>query len=75
MAEVFVLGEGILVAGYALAGARVLPADDPEAMLTRWASLSGSADVAVVVLTARAAEVLGTRRDAAGAPLSVVMPP
>lgn len=73
MAGVVVLGEEVLVTGYALAGARVLPADDPEAMLTRWAALTGT-DVAVVVLTARAAEVLGSRRDAADAPLTVVMP-
>lgn len=74
MAGVVVLGEEVLVAGYALAGARVLAADDPATVLDGWAAVSGSAEVAVVVLTARAAEVLGGRRDAADAPLSVVIP-
>lgn len=69
---VVVLGERNRVAGFALAGARVLVAEDPDAFRRHWRELAG--DVVVVVLTsAAAAAVAGlppVRRDL----LSVVMP-
>ncbi len=76
MAAVAVLGEEVVVAGYALAGALVLAADDPDAVLSSWTRLTGDGarEVAVVVLSPHAADVLGDRRDHPEAPLSVVMP-
>lgn len=64
------VGEGARVLGFALAGATVLPAERPEEVRARIAELDP--DVALVVLTARAAEA-----GAAAPPgvLTVVMPP
>jgi vacuolar-type H+-ATPase subunit F/Vma7 len=74
MAGVAVVGERVRVQGFALAGALVLTADDPVAVRSAWAALGD--DVAVVVLTPRAAEALaGEPLAAAGAPLTVVLPP
>jgi vacuolar-type H+-ATPase subunit F/Vma7 len=72
VARVAVIGEHAAVVGYTLAGAVVVPADDAEAVRTAWDRLPG--DVEVVVLTARAARVLGSTRTEAPLPLTVVMP-
>jgi vacuolar-type H+-ATPase subunit F/Vma7 len=73
MSRAAVLGESTRTAGFALVGALVFPAENQDEARAAWASLS--ADVAVLVLTARAAAWLGTapwsRRDL----LLVVMPP
>jgi vacuolar-type H+-ATPase subunit F/Vma7 len=73
MGRVAVIGERTAVAGYALAGAVVLPAEDPEAVLAAWSSLAP--DVEVVVLTARAARAVGSERTTALHPLTAVIPP
>lgn len=70
--RVTVIGEETVVAGYALAGAVVVPAEDGPAVQQAWDDLPG--DVEVVVLTARAARALGRRRTAETMPLTVVMP-
>ena len=72
MGPVAVIGEQTAVAGYALAGALVVPAEDARAVREAWDSLG--ADVQVVVLTPRAAQALGTARTASMRPLTVVMP-
>ena len=73
MARAAVIGEAVRTAGFALAGAVVLPAESPEEARAAWASLP--ADIAVLVLTPRAAAWLGqalpSRRDV----LLAVMPP
>jgi len=84
MSRVAVIGEGVRVQGFALAGALVLAAEDAAAARAAWRSLHP--DVAMAVLTPRAA---GWLRDVTGggaaAPpdglprrpgvLPVVMPP
>ena len=57
MSRVAVIGEAVRAEGFALAGALVLAAEDQDAALAAWRSLP--ADIAVVVLTARAAAWLG----------------
>lgn len=69
MAIVAVIGETVRVSGFRLAGAFVLPADDPGAARAAWASLPE--EVAVVILTPEAAEAIG---EGAVGPLTVVMP-
>lgn len=71
--RVAVIGEETVVAGYALAGAVVLPAEDATAVLAAWDSLGP--DVEVVVLTPGAARAVGPDRARTMAPLTVVMPP
>ena len=71
MARVAVVGEQVRVQGFALAGAQVLVAEDAQAVRAAWRSLDG--DVAVVVLTDRAAAALGDELERW--PLTVVMPP
>ncbi|HEY6708605.1 MAG TPA: V-type ATP synthase subunit F [Actinomycetota bacterium] len=74
MARVAVLGEQVRVQGFALAGALVLEAGDAAEVRAAWASLAD--DVAVVVLTPRAAEALRDRPPPGpGVPLTVVLPP
>ena len=64
MSRAAVIGEATAIQGYALAGALVCPAEDEDEAVAAWRSLPS--DVAVLVLTARAAswlrEVLGQRR-------------
>jgi vacuolar-type H+-ATPase subunit F/Vma7 len=55
--RIVVLGETTAVAGFILAGATVVRADDPGAVRRAWAALP--ADTAVVVLSAAAASALG----------------
>jgi hypothetical protein len=71
MAKIAVIGESGKVLEFGLAGAIVLPAEEPEAVLAAWQSLGE--DVAVVVLTSRAARTLAGRT--ASWPLTAVMPP
>ena len=73
---IVVLGEAALVEGYALAGARVVAAEDPDAVRHAWSSLP---DEVVFVLTPAAARaVVGDgdelRRPLEGSRLWVVMP-
>jgi hypothetical protein len=71
MAKIAVIGESGKVLEFGLAGAIVLPAEGPEAVLAAWQSLGE--DVAVVVLTSRAARTRAGR--SASWPLRGVMPP
>jgi len=71
--QLVVLGEEARVSGFALGGASVIYAEDPASVRAAWASLP--ADVAVVVLTERAAAALGGDVTGDGPVLSVVMPP
>jgi vacuolar-type H+-ATPase subunit F/Vma7 len=72
MSGVAIIGEELGVQGYAMAGAVVCAADDEAGVLRAWRELPG--DVAVVLLTVRAAGWLGG--ELAGRPdvLTVVMP-
>jgi vacuolar-type H+-ATPase subunit F/Vma7 len=72
MARIAVLGERVRTQGFALAGALVVEAEDPEAVRAAWGSLPS--DVAVVVLTPAASRALGGATGDAG-PLIAVMPP
>jgi vacuolar-type H+-ATPase subunit F/Vma7 len=70
MSRLAVIGEPARVQGFALAGAEVCPAAEPDAVRAAWAGLA--TDVAVVVLTPAAADALtGTP---VGDRLTVVMP-
>ena len=69
---VVVLGERARVAGFALAGATVLVAEDADAARRHWRQLGG--DVAVVVLTSAAAAAVAGLPPARRELLSVVMP-
>lgn len=73
MARAAVIGEAVRTAGFALAGAVVTTAETAEETLAAWHALPG--DIAVLILTPRAAGWLGSappagRRDV----LVVVMP-
>ena len=72
MSEVVAIGAQQQVAGFALAGARVYPADSAEQARAAWRALPDT--VAVVILTEAAADALGADRLAPQAPLTVVMP-
>ncbi|MBR7825607.1 hypothetical protein KDK95_04760 [Actinospica sp. MGRD01-02] len=68
---VVALGEEERVQGFALAGVRVVPAQDGTSVLEAWRELAP--DAVVVILTRKAAQALGTRvRDSAA--LTVVLP-
>jgi vacuolar-type H+-ATPase subunit F/Vma7 len=68
---IVVLGESSRVAGFALAGAVVIPADDPDAVRRAWDALPE--DTAVVVLTPKAAAAIGEPFGSSGI-LATVMP-
>ncbi|HNV10276.1 MAG TPA: hypothetical protein PKN27_02945 [Propionibacteriaceae bacterium] len=70
--NVAALGELARLEGYRLAGAIVLAADTEDDVRRSWAGLAD--DTAVVLLTPRAADALGTARTAPGAPMTVVLP-
>ncbi|MGN6635021.1 MAG: hypothetical protein ACTHJ6_06090 [Oryzihumus sp.] len=75
MGAVVALGSLSRMGGFALAGARVVAADTPDEVESAWAGLGP--DVAVVILTPEAAQVLGARVTSPprpGSPLCVVMP-
>jgi vacuolar-type H+-ATPase subunit F/Vma7 len=73
MSRAAVIGEPARTAGFALAGALVLAAENPDEARVAWSSLP--ADVAVLVLTPHAAGWLGTALQARHDVLVVVMPP
>lgn len=73
MGALVALGEAVRVDGFALAGAIVRRAEDPEAVHRAWRSLPD--DVAVVVLTPMAAAALAGEEALRTRVLSVVMPP
>jgi vacuolar-type H+-ATPase subunit F/Vma7 len=85
VARLVAVGEGARVAGFALAGADVVVADDDAAVRAAVAAAGADPEVAVLLLTARAREALRpvaaeTGADPAadvapGHPLVVVMPP
>ncbi|MGZ4653921.1 hypothetical protein [Oryzihumus sp.] len=75
MGSVVALGAFSRVGGFAPAGARVLAAETPGQVEAAWAGLDP--EVAVVILTPEAAQVLGSRVTSLprpGGPLCVVMP-
>jgi vacuolar-type H+-ATPase subunit F/Vma7 len=71
MGRIAVIGEETAVAGYALAGAVIVTADDAQAVHGAWDALAD--DVEVVVLSPRAARALGRRRTATIVPFTAVM--
>ncbi len=73
MSRAAVIGEAARTAGFALAGALVLPAESPAEALAAWSALP--ADVAVLVLTPGTAGWLGPAAQARRDLLIVVMPP
>lgn len=72
MAGVAVIGAWARVRGWVLSGAAVHGAEDTAEVRSAWRELEP--DVAVVVLTERAAADLAAERDERGAPLVVVIP-
>lgn len=72
MAKIAIIGEENKVTAFGLAGAIVMPADEPDAVRAAWRSLAS--DVAVVLLTPRAARAIADDGPPAW-PLTVVMPP
>lgn len=72
MGHVAAIGERVRVAGLSLAGVRVLVAEEPEAVRRAWRSLSG--EVALVIVTPAAAEVLGRSALESTRQLTAVMP-
>ncbi len=72
MGRVAVIGAGARVAGYALAGATVIPAESAAAARQAWDALPP--DVAVVILTPEASRALPPERPVNATPLVVVMP-
>jgi vacuolar-type H+-ATPase subunit F/Vma7 len=72
MARIAVIGEPLRVYGYGLAGALTYPVSDQAEVLNAWRELPG--DVAVVVLTSRAAAWLGDELASRPDALHAVMP-
>ena len=66
------LGAPGALAGYELAGARLIPARTPEEVRQAWAQLP--ADTAVVILTPAAAAALTGELDDPRRPLTVALP-
>jgi vacuolar-type H+-ATPase subunit F/Vma7 len=73
MSQAAVIGESARTAGFALAGALVFPAESHDEARAAWSALP--ADVAVLVLTPRAAAWLGAAPRTRPEVLLVVMPP
>lgn len=59
MAKIAALGEGPRIQAFALAGAEPHPAATPEQVVAEWMAVGP--DVAVLIVTATAAEVLARR--------------
>ncbi|HET9076091.1 MAG TPA: hypothetical protein VFN68_04100 [Acidimicrobiales bacterium] len=72
MGRVVVIGEEDAVGAYTLAGARVVATTGPESVRSAWADLP--ADTVLVVLTASAADQLGSGVGARPDLLQVVIP-
>ncbi|MEB7504112.1 hypothetical protein [Arthrobacter koreensis] len=66
------LGAPGILAGYELAGARLVPAKSDEDVRQAWQQLPE--DTAVVILTADAAAALAGHLDDPAAPLTVALP-
>jgi vacuolar-type H+-ATPase subunit F/Vma7 len=73
MGRIVALGEAVRVGGFALGGATVLAAEDPDDVRRIWASLPD--DVAVVLLTSDAASALAGVAPAREGVLRAVMAP
>lgn len=72
-AGVAAIGEAVRVAGFALAGVAVVPAEDGDAARAAWRSLPP--EVVAVILTPAAAEaVADLRGDRSDPPFPVVLP-
>ena len=69
MGGIAAIGEAVRVQGLGLAGVLVLPGEDDAQVRARWSALPE--DVAVVILTPRAAQALS---EVGPGPLRVVMP-
>jgi len=67
------LGEQSLLEGYRLAGASIHAAETDDEVRQAWTALQGNA--AVVILTPRAAGVLGAVLSDRRSPMTVVLPP
>jgi vacuolar-type H+-ATPase subunit F/Vma7 len=72
MARAAVIGESVRTAGFALAGAVVLPAENADEASAAWRELPS--DCSVLVLTAAAAAWLGEEQRSRRDVLVVVMP-
>ncbi|MGR6584813.1 hypothetical protein ACT89R_29850 (plasmid) [Rhodococcus qingshengii] len=72
MDRVVALGEFADIQGFAFGGAVVMPAEDDDTVRAVWDELGD--DVAVVIVTARAAEALGPERSSSLHHLVVLIP-
>jgi vacuolar-type H+-ATPase subunit F/Vma7 len=72
VARVATVGEDARIAGFALAGALIVPAETPDDVRAAWEALPP--DVGLVVLTPAAATALASDLDEPGARLTAVMP-
>jgi vacuolar-type H+-ATPase subunit F/Vma7 len=68
---IVVIGEPALVAGYAMAGATIMPVRGPDEVRRAWETLPSG--TTLVILTASAADALGGRLSEPD-PLTAVMP-
>jgi vacuolar-type H+-ATPase subunit F/Vma7 len=73
MSRVVVIGEETRIQGFALAGVATRPAETDEETRMAWHSLGD--EVAVVILTPRAADRLAGHLEQRPEVLTVVMPP
>lgn len=71
--EIVALGEPAALAGFRMAGVRVLAAEGPEEIRRAWAGLSP--EVGLVILTSRAAGAVPGHAELTRGPLVVVLPP
>ncbi|MBX3099597.1 MAG: hypothetical protein KF761_08455 [Salinibacterium sp.] len=69
---VVALGENSRLAGFPLAGVRLVSAETPDAVREAWASLPSG--IATVILTSMAAEALGDAATGVAGPMTVVCP-
>jgi len=69
---VVAIGDPSRLAGYAVAGAEVLPARTDAQAITAWEALPDG--VGLALLTTEAAQALGTRLGRPGGPLTAVIP-
>ncbi|WNM27893.1 hypothetical protein RN607_02490 [Demequina capsici] len=69
---VVALGERRVIGAFALAGVDLRCAEDATAVRAAWGTLGP--EVALVLLSARAAQALGERTDALDSPLTAVIP-
>jgi len=66
------IGEPALLAGYGLAGVRILAGSTDAEILNAWTALP--ADTAFVILTPRSAQALETALSDPRSPMTVVLP-